>query len=194
MMLSERDEGRRRHLAVFRHAPTKKGEGRGQGSHLSAEGVALARQIGDNLGPFDRVYVSPFPRTMETALAMGYAVDAVIEFSCGYVPGEFEHHDQWGWEQPYVRFAELLRSDGTLSQRAAEDAALWKHLLTEAPAGGRVLILSHGGSIEPVLVACLPDAEHAAWGAPFSHCDGVLLTFDGGRFRDVTFQRAPQSG
>ena len=77
-IMSERDEGGRRHLAVFRHAPTKKGEGRGQGSHLSAEGVTLARQIGADLGPFDRVYVSTIPRTMETALAMGYAVTRIL--------------------------------------------------------------------------------------------------------------------
>jgi len=188
------DEGGRRHLAVFRHAPTKKGEGRGKGSHLSAEGVVLARQVGADLGPFDRVYVSPIPRTMETALAMGFAVDAAIEFSCGYISGEFEHHDQWGWEQPYIRFAELLRSGGTLSQRAAEDAALWVSLLAEVPAGGRALIVSHGGSIEPVLVACLPDADHAAWGAPFSQCDGVILTFENGRFTDAEFKRAPRLG
>jgi broad specificity phosphatase PhoE len=183
-----------RYLAVFRHAPTKKGEGRGQGSHLSAEGVALARQIGSELGTFDRVYVSPIPRTMETALAMGYAVDAVLEHACGYVPGEFEHHAQWAWEQPYVRFAELIRSAGTLSQTASADAALWTRLVAEPPPGGRVLIISHGGSIEPTLVACLPDANHASWGDPFSQCDGVLLTFSAGRFTDVEFRRARTTG
>jgi broad specificity phosphatase PhoE len=192
--MNEPDEGRRRSLAVFRHSLTKKGEGRGQGSHLSSEGVALAQRVGAESGPFDRVYVSPSPRTMETALAMGFAVDAVIEFSCGYVSGEFEHHDQWGWEQPYVRFAELLHSGGRLSQLAAADAELWTRRLMEVPAGGRVLIVSHGGSIEPVLVACLPDAEHTTWGQPFSHCDGVILTFEGGRFVAADFKRALSFG
>ncbi|MBV9848573.1 MAG: phosphoglycerate mutase family protein [Armatimonadetes bacterium] len=193
-------EDERRYLAVYRHAPTKKGAGRGRGSHLSAEGVALARRIGGDLGPFHRVYVSPVPRTLETALAMGFAVDDVLEFSCGYVSGEFEHHDQWDWEEPYVRFAELLRSGGALAKSAATDAVLWAHLLADVPAGGRVLIVSHGGSIEPTLVACLPQAEHRTWGSPFSHCDGVILTFAGpgvvgdpGCFIAADFRRAATS-
>lgn len=199
--MSEQNEEERRYLAVYRHAPTKKGEGRGQGSHLSAEGVTLARRIGESLGPFDRVYVSPHPRTMETALAMGYAVDDILEFSCGYVPGEFEHHDQWRWEAAYVRFAEMRNAETTLTKNAARDATLWAGLLTAVPNGGRVLIVSHGGSIEPTLVACLPDADHRAWGKPFSHCDGVLLTFassgptdDRGRFIAADFQRASYFG
>ncbi len=188
--MSGLDDGGRRHLAVFRHAPTKKGAARGQGSHLSAEGVFLARRVGADLGQFARVYASPAPRAVETALAMGFAVDAVVEFSCGYVSGEFEHHDQWGWEEPYVRFAELLRSGGKLSELAAADARLWAGLLAEVPAGGRVLLVSHGGSIEPVLVACFPGAAYAGWGEPFSHGDGAVLTFEAGRFTEVDFKRA----
>ena len=187
----------RRYLAVYRHAPTKKGTERGKGSHLSTEGVTLARQVGENLKPFHRVYVSPFPRTMETALAMGFAVDDVIDFSCGYVSGEFEHHDQWGWEQSYVRFAEMLHSETNLAGLASADMLLWKNLLLAVPVGQRILIVSHGGSIEPTLVACLPHAEHREWGSPFSHCDGVLLTFAssgptgmGGHFVNAEFQRA----
>ena len=187
----------RRYLAVYRHAPTKKGAARGRGSHLSTDGVTLARQVGEALEPFYRVYCSPFPRTMETALAMGFAVDDVVDFSCGYVGGEFEHHDQWGWERPYVRFAEMLQGDTRLAGLASADVLLWKKLLLSVPAVQRILIVSHGGSIEPTLVACLPDADHGEWGRPFSHCDGVLLTFTssglsgaGGRFVSAEFQRA----
>lgn len=182
------DDGDRQ-LVVFRHAYTKKGEVRGQGSHLSSEGVALARRIGARLGSFDRVYVSLEPRTMETALAMGFAVDAALAFSCGYVPGEFEHHAQWDWQSPFVRFAELIRAGGQLSATVAADRALWDRLVSAVSPGGRVLILSHGGTIEPVLVACLPEANHALWGAPFSHGDGVVLTHRGGRFVDAVFMR-----
>ena len=189
-MMSEQNKEERRYLAAYRHAPTKKGEERGHGSHLSIEGVTLARRIGDSLEPFDRAYASPYPRTMETALAMGFAVDDILEFSSGYVSGEFEHHDQWGWEKPYVRFAEMLRAETTLAKNAAADAQLWANLLMAVPAGGRVLIISHGGSIEPTLVACLPDADHSTRGMPFSHCDGVHLTFTGGRFITAEFQRA----
>ena len=193
----ERQNEERRYLAVYRHSLTKKGTERGRGSYLSTEGVALARQVGESLEPFHRVYVSTFPRTMETALAMGFAVDKTLDFSCGYVSGEFEHHGQWGWEQPYVRFAEMLHSETRLAALASMDVLLWESLLLDVPAGQRVLIVSHGGSIEPTLVACLPNAEHEMWGSPFSHCDGVLLTFassglagEGGCFTNAEFQRA----
>jgi broad specificity phosphatase PhoE len=59
------------------------------------------------------------------------------------------------------------------------------------PDGSGVLVVSHGGCIEPALVSCLPEADHASWGAPFGHCDGVRLDFDNGRFFNVRLRRAP---
>jgi Histidine phosphatase superfamily (branch 1) len=78
------------------HSLTKKGAARGRGSHLSAEGVALARLVGESLGPFAAVVTSASPRAIETALAIGFAVDDAVELPSGYVPGEVDHHDQWG--------------------------------------------------------------------------------------------------
>jgi broad specificity phosphatase PhoE len=180
----------RRQLAVFRHAMTKKGEARGRGSHLSAAGVAMARRVGAELGTFDSVIVTPVPRTMETALAMGFAVDTVVEFACGYVADEFERHAQWGWSTPYAQLAELIGRRGKLAEVAQADAALWNRLVTDLPPGGRALIISHGGSIEPVAVACLPAADHGSWGSALSHCDGMLLSEDHGAFVDVEIRRA----
>lgn len=179
-----------RQLAVFRHAMTKKGDARGRGSQLSRDGVALARRVGAELGSFDTVAVTPVPRTMETALAMGFAVDAVLEFACGYLPGEFDRHVQWEWSQPYVRLAERIRSGGRLAELASADAAMWAMLVAQLPPGGRALVVSHGGSIEPVVVACLPTADHASWGPAFAHCDGVILREHLGRFIDVEWHRA----
>jgi broad specificity phosphatase PhoE len=185
------DSKRPSELAVFRHAYTKKGASRGKGSHLSAEGVELARSVGSRLGRFDLVVTSPVPRAIETALAMGYAVDDVIEVTAGYVPGEFEHHQQWDWDLPYVRFAQLLASgDSKLAHNAAVDAERWRSLIAALPTGGRALVISHGGSIEPTLVACVPDADVAAWGGPFAHCDGVVLRFEGRRFCGLDWHRA----
>jgi broad specificity phosphatase PhoE len=180
----------RRQLAVFRHGMTKKGDARGRGSHLSAAGVALARRVGAELGAFHLVAVTPVPRTMETALAMGFAVDAVLEFACGYIAGEFERHAQWEWSTPYVRLAELIRRRGKLAEAAEADAAMWRKLVVDLPPGGRALIVSHGGSIEPVAVACLPRADHASWGGALSHCDGILLSEDQGAFVDIELRRA----
>ena len=97
-----------RWLEVRRHSLTKKGAARGRGSHLSAEGVMLARLVGASLGPFAFVVTSASPRAIETALAMGLAVDDTMELPSGYVSGEVERHQQWNWPRPYRTYAELF--------------------------------------------------------------------------------------
>src|SRR5512144_978823 len=54
------------------------------GQHLSQQGVTLARLVGQNLGPFDRVVTSTMPRAFETAIAMGFAVDEQNELMSSY--------------------------------------------------------------------------------------------------------------
>jgi broad specificity phosphatase PhoE len=179
-------------LEVRRHSLLKPASTRGLGSQLSAEGVALARSIGGEIS-FGHVRTSTSPRTIETAIAMGYAVDEAIEMPSGYVPGEVDHHDQWEWPQPYARYAELIRVPGALSRVATELALLWVGALRRVPDGGAALVVGHGGGIEPALVTCLPNADYASWGKPFRPCDGARLTHDGERFTSVEFLRAPTS-
>jgi broad specificity phosphatase PhoE len=183
-----------RWLEVRRHSLTKKGAARGRGSQLSAEGVALARLVGALLGPFASVVTSASPRAIETAVAMGFAVDGTMELPSGYVPGEVEHHDQWRWPRPYRTYAELLGRGGRLAAVAQAHQAAWTRAVQAVPEGAAALVVCHGGGIEPGLVACLPDADHGSWGAPFSHCDGARLGFEDGRFVSVQFRRAPRPG
>jgi hypothetical protein len=61
---------RLRVLEIRRHAERDK-----PGPHLNQAGVEMARRVGAGLGPFERVVTSALPRTCETALAMGFAVD-----------------------------------------------------------------------------------------------------------------------
>jgi broad specificity phosphatase PhoE len=90
-----------RWLEVRRHSLTKADSARGRGSHLSAEGIARARLVGASLGPFATVVTSASPRGIETAVAMGFAVDDTVELPSGYVPGEVGHHDQW--RRPFIQ-------------------------------------------------------------------------------------------
>jgi broad specificity phosphatase PhoE len=183
-----------RWLEVRRHSLTKKGTADGRCSHLSAQGVALARLVGGSLGPLAYVATSASPRAVETAVAMGFAVDEMVELPSGYVPGEVEHHDQWRWSRPYVRYAELLGRAGGLAAVAEAHRGVWIRVVDGVPEGAAALVVCHGGGIEPGLVACLPDADHGSWGAPFSHCDGARLGFEDGRFVSVQFRRAPRPG
>jgi broad specificity phosphatase PhoE len=180
-----------RWLEVRRHSLTKKNSARGRGSHLSAEGVALARLVGESLGPFVAVVSSASPRTIETAVAMGFAVDDTVELPSGYVPGEVDHHDQWRWPSPYRSYAELIGRGGGLATVAESHRRIWTGVVEAVPDGAAALVVGHGGGIEPGLVACLPDADHESWGMPFGHCDGARLGFDDGRFVSVQFRRAP---
>jgi broad specificity phosphatase PhoE len=155
------------------------------------QGVALARAVGGSLGKFARVVTSPLPRAIETAVAMGYAVDDFLDLPSGYVPGEVAHHDQWTWPQPYVRYAELIAQRGGVSGAAAAGQAALVQLLEAIPDGEAALVISHGGTIEPLLVACMPSADHANWGAGLAHCEGARLGWDGCVFTTIELRRAP---
>jgi broad specificity phosphatase PhoE len=136
------------------------------------------------------VVASMSPRAIETAIAMGFAVDDTIELPSGYVPGEVDHHDHWHWPRPYRTYAELIARPSGLAAVAEAHRLAWTDVVEAVPDDAAGLVVGHGGGIEPALVACLPDAAHESWGEPFSHCDGARLGFDHGRFVSVQFQRA----
>jgi broad specificity phosphatase PhoE len=180
--------GTMRTIEIRRHAHTKKGEGRGKGSHLSAEGVALARKLGGEIGPFDLVLTSPAPRALETAVAMGFAVDDQPEALGDLPPAVLEevgHHERWAWEEPFVTFARFVRQGGPTARMGERQREVWVRALESVPTGGRVLIISHGRIIECGLVTCIPDGDFAAWGPSFRHCEGVRIMFAEGRFHGV---------
>jgi broad specificity phosphatase PhoE len=180
-----------RWLEVRRHSLTKKGAARGRGSHLSGPGVTLARAVGAGLGPVAYVVTSASPRAIETAIAMGLAVDDTVELPSGYAPGEAGHHDQWSWPRPYVSYAALIRRGSAVAAAAHAQRAVWARAAAGLPDEAAALVVSHGGSIEPTLVACLPDADHGTWGAPLGHCEGARLGFDRGRWASIEFRRVP---
>jgi broad specificity phosphatase PhoE len=129
------------------------------------------------------------PRARFASVPKGYAVDDTVDLPSGYLPGQIAHHDQWHWPQPYRRYAELLAQLPELAAVAYAHRELWTRMLAAVPDGTTVLVVSHGGGIEPGLVTCLPHADHASWGPPFGHCDGACLCFDQGSFVDIEFHR-----
>src|SRR2546422_10576967 len=64
-------------LEIRRHSSVKGREAPAVGSALSQQGVSLARRIGETVQGFDLVVTSDIPRAVETALAMGLAIDEV---------------------------------------------------------------------------------------------------------------------
>ncbi len=184
-------------LEIRRHCLTKKGERRDRGSQLSSTGVTHARALGNQIGPFDLVLTSHIPRTLETALAMGFAVDEQLEV-LGDIPedvrDEIGHHERWKWPQPFVTFAEYVAHGGPTARMAQRQRAAWLLALESIPDGGSALIVSHGRVIEAGLVACVGDGDFAAWGIPFRHGEGVQLSYQEGRFGNVKFRRNSDHG
>src|SRR5262245_51951870 len=167
---------RMRTIEIRRHACTKKREGRGKGSHLSPEGIALAREIGTAMGRFDLVLTSAVPRTLETAIAMGFAVDEQLD-TLGELPAEVSeeigHHERWDWKEPFVAFAQFVARGGATTRMGERLRKAWVHALESVGPDGRILVISHGRIIEVGLVTCIPDGDFATWGSSFHHCEGI---------------------
>jgi broad specificity phosphatase PhoE len=140
------------------------------GQHLSQQGVTLARQVGQDLGPFDHVVTSTAPRAFETAIAMGFAVDEQNELMSTYgVYVEWEV----SWPSTPTQYAKAVRKDGAAAQYSYQLAHIYRQLADDLPEGGSALVINHGGVLELGAVACLPDADHASWGEHFGYCEGM---------------------
>ena len=132
-------------LEVRRHSLTKKGTAREHGSLLSADGVQMARSVGEPLPDFVYVLTGPDHRHVETAIAMSYAVNETVEWTSGYASGVVAHHDQWRWDlvecgaqefdpDVYIQAGELLArfhgqraviDDGVFEVQQKQKALAW---------------------------------------------------------------------
>ncbi len=149
------------------------------GQHLSQQGVTLARLVGQNLGPFDRVVTSTLPRAFETAIAMGFAVDVQNELMSTY--GDAVEMEA-PWPMSLEEYAEVLRKRGAAARYANQVAEIYRQLAGYLADGRAALVINHGGVVEMGAIACLPDADHASWGPHFECCEGIRLFWEEGKF------------
>lgn len=157
-------------LDIRRHTMRRK-----PGAHLSREGIALARLVAQSQ-PYDLVATSAIPRAIETAIAMGMEVDQIIE-GLGQMPDAVDA--EVGFPSPFRRVSEAVAAGGAAAGFAASQAELWRQVVEQVPDGGHALIVTHGLFIEFGAVACLPHADHAAWGDPIGYCEGMRFHYDG---------------
>src|SRR5574339_58663 len=134
------------------------------GVHLNQQGVMLARLVGQNLGPFDRVTTSTLPRAFETAIAMGFAVDEQNELMSRYGDGV---EREAPWPLSCAGYAEAVRKGGAAAKYAGQRADVYARLADYLADGRAALVVNHGGVAELGAVACLPDADHFQWGSHF---------------------------
>ena len=164
-----------RTIELRRHSFTKKGAARGRGSHLSGEGVRAARGVGEALGSFDRVIASTSPRTMETALAMGFAVDDLLEMPSPVETGEIEFHAWRQWDDPFTELQELAVASSSVHSYLEREGARLRAVVEEVADGGSILVVGHGGWLESVVARLVEPAMATTLGGSFWHLDGIRL-------------------
>jgi broad specificity phosphatase PhoE len=140
------------------------------------------------MGPFAYVVASLVPRTLETALAMGFAVDELVEMGGGgweEATAEIDHRSLRSEGDLYLRYVDRFAAGGAVAELGRQQAVIWEQAVSRIGDGEAALVVSHGGLIEPALIAVLPhDWDHSRWGRGFEQCEGVQLTWDG-RFADA---------
>jgi broad specificity phosphatase PhoE len=173
-----------RHVEIRRHSLRVEG-----GQHLSRQGVALARQVGATMGPFNRVITSTLSRSLETAVAMGFAVDEQTE-QLSRLGAEVDA--EVDAEAGFAEFARAIRKGGATGLLAVSLAAMLRALALHLPPGSSGLVVTHGGIVEAAAVGCMFDADHASWGPACGYCEGVRLAFNGDRFVSADVLRVNQ--
>jgi hypothetical protein len=181
-----------RWVELRRHSFTKKDEGRGRGSHLSQEGVAAARAEGPRLERVRYVAVSESPRTLETAVAMGFAVDDVVGIGGATITGEVAFHEWWDWPNPWAVYAERIAARPKLADYAREQVEIVRHAVAKVADGDVALLIGYGGWIEPTVVAALGADRIQDWGPSFDHLEGVRLSEVDGVFSVTDVHRRPR--
>jgi broad specificity phosphatase PhoE len=150
------------------------------GDHLNQTGVTLARLVGQNIGPFDRIVTSKLPRAFETAIAMGFAVDVQTELMNTYGAAV---EKEASWPQPFSKYSEISRRGGAAAKYAIKLGKYYAEVMTFISEGRSALVINHGGVVELGVIGCLPDYDFSSWGGPVDYCEGAKLYWDDGFVR-----------
>jgi hypothetical protein len=148
---------------------------RSQGDHLSQQGVALARVVGQAIGPFEQVVTSTLPRAFETAIAMGFAVDAQSELMSTY--GN-DVNEEAPWPMSFANYAKVIRRGGAAMKYARKLAKYYEGMMAAVSDGNAALAINHGGVVELGVAGCLPDFDFSSWGGAVGYCEGARLFWD----------------
>ncbi len=157
-------------LEIRRHSIRSK-----LGDHLNQSGVTLARRVGQNIGPFDRVVTSTLPRAFETAIAMGFAVDEQNELM-STTGSSVEREAPWPLSFPI--YAEIIKQDGPTAKYAAKLAKYYASIMDFISEGHSALVINHGGVVEMGTIGCLPNDDFSDWGDAVDYCEGARLYWD----------------
>ena len=168
-------------IEVRRHSIRSK-----PGDHLSQEGVKLARRIGEDMGPFERVVTSTLPRAFETAIAMGFAVDEQVELMSSYGP---DVESEAPWPQSFAAYAKAVKRGNAAAGYGKRLADYYANLADSLNEDEAALVINHGGIVELGVVASFPGADYDTWGEAVDYCEGARLFWQDGKFIDAHILR-----
>ncbi len=149
------------------------------GDHLNQSGVELARLVGQNIGPFDRVVTSTLPRAFETAIAMGFAVDEQSDLLSTY--GR-DVEKEAPWPLSFADYAEVIQAGGASTRYANKLAKYYSNIMNFVSESRSALVINHGGVVELGVVGCLPGFDFSSWGGSVEYCEGARLYWDEDKF------------
>ncbi len=145
------------------------------GDHLNQTGVTLARLVGQNIGPFDRVITSTLPRAFETAIAMGFAVDEQNKLMSSYGSNV---EREVSWPQTFETYAEIVKRGGPAAKYAQKLSKFYRGIMDYIAEGRSALVINHGGVVELGVVGCLPSYDFSSWSDSVDYCEGARLYWD----------------
>ncbi|MFX0087384.1 MAG: histidine phosphatase family protein, partial [Candidatus Hodarchaeota archaeon] len=128
--------------------------------HLNQKGVDLARKVGDTMGRFDYVITSTMPRTFETALAMGFAVNETLK-ELG--PFSSSVTQEVSWNSGFKQIAQAFKNNGATTLWAKSLARIFVKIAHKVTESGSVLVISHGGIVEGSTIGCFPNFDFTSW-------------------------------
>jgi hypothetical protein len=156
-------------LDVLRHSMRPK-----PGSHLSQDGIELARYVGRTLGPYGRVVTSTLPRAIETAVALGFAVTNTVEALCAVDDGIVR---TIRWPSDLSAIDRVLAKCPECTAFAQAQASLWEEIVAPLSDGEAGLIITHGAILELGTLALLRRSHQPVTGEAFGYCEGVRIYF-----------------
>jgi len=165
--------------------------------NLSEEGRKFAQKAALTLeGNYNKIISSPSARTIQTAEAFGFKnIEKDDRFS-GLPSEKITPHEGRVEETRTAKNLTLLQTYYEVPETRSILEEWGKNFLQsiislskELADGGRALIVSHSGSIEPATLAALNKSSLNEIGGQFSECEGAKFFIDAGIVRRVDIIR-----
>ena len=130
---------------------------------------------------------------METAVAMGVAVDDTFEMPSPVETGAVEFHEWRTWPDPFTTLLERGRTSAAVADYIAAQAAQVIDVGAALDDRERGLIVGHGGWIESVVAGLVDPSVLPSLGGSFWHLDAIRLSITPGGVSVEAVERFPRS-